>query len=69
MHTLIESFFSNPMIRITDAARRLNVTYPTAKSDILKLVDLGILTEMRDTAPKAYFSPAIFNAAYREDTP
>ena len=69
MHQLIESLFSNPIIRITDAARRLIVTYPTAKSDIVKLVELGILTEMRDTSPKAYFSPAIFHAAYREDTP
>jgi Fic family protein len=69
MHSLIESLFSNPMIRITDAARRLNVTYPTAKSDILKLVELGILAEMRDTSPRAYVSPAIFNAAYHEDTP
>jgi Fic family protein len=69
MHQLIEGLFSNPMIRITEAARRLNVTYPTAKSDVLKLVELGILAEMRNTSPKAYFSPAIFNAAYREDTP
>lgn len=69
MHSLIEGLFSNPMIRIAEAARRLDVTYPTAKSDILKLVELGILTEMRDTSPKAYFSPAIFNAAYHEETP
>ena len=69
MHQLIEGLFSNPMIRITDAAQRLDVTYPTAKSDILKLVELGILTEMREVFPRAYFSPAIFNAAYHEDTP
>lgn len=69
MHSLIEGLFSNPMIRIAEAARRLDVTYPTAKSDIMKLVELGILTEMRDTSPKAYFSPAIFNAAYHEETP
>jgi len=69
MHQLIEGLFSNPMIRITEAARRLDVTYPTAKSDIAKLVELGILIPMRDTSPKAYFSPAIFNAAYHEETP
>ena len=69
MHRLIESLFSNPIIRITDAARRLDVTYPTAKSDIHKLVDAGILSELRDVAPKAYFSRAIFDAAYHEDSP
>ena len=69
MHQLIEGLFSNPMIRIADAARRLDVTYPTAKSDIVKLVELGILDELPGWSPKAYFSRAIFNAAYREDTP
>ncbi|HEV7241761.1 MAG TPA: hypothetical protein VGQ36_21185 [Thermoanaerobaculia bacterium] len=69
MHALIEGLFSNPIIRIADAARRLNVTYPTAKNDIAKLVELEILTEFPGVSPKAYFSHAIFNAAYREDTP
>ena len=66
MHALIEGLFSNPIVRIADAARRLNVTYPTAKSDILKLVDLGILEELQSVSPKAYYSRAIFNAAYHE---
>jgi Fic family protein len=66
MHPLIESLFSNPIIRITDAVRRLNVTYPTAKSDIAKLVDLGILSELEGVSPKAFFSRRIFDAAYRE---
>ncbi|MEA2465010.1 MAG: hypothetical protein QOJ98_2757 [Acidobacteriota bacterium] len=67
MHTLIDGLFSNPILRIADAARRLNVTYPTARSDIAKLVELGILTEMEKSYPKAYYSPAIFQAAYGED--
>jgi Fic family protein len=66
MHPLIESLFSNPIIRISDAARRLNVTYPTAKSDIGKLVELGILAELQGVSPKAYYSGAIFDAAYGE---
>lgn len=66
MHALIEGLFTNPIVRIADAARRLNVTYPTAKSDVLKLVDLGILAELQSASPKAYYSRDIFNAAYRE---
>ena len=66
VHALIESLFSNPIIRVTDATRRLNVTYPTAKTDIGKLVDLGILTVLEGTSPKAFYAPEIFNAAYRE---
>jgi Fic family protein len=67
MHVLIDSLFSNPIVRVPDAVRRLGVTYPTARSDIAKLVDLGILTEMEKTYPKAYYSSAIFHAAYGED--
>lgn len=69
MHSLIEGLFSNPIIRVSEMARRLDVTYPTAKSDILKLVELGIVVELWSSSPKAYISPLIFNAAYREDTP
>lgn len=66
IHPLIESLFSNPILRITDAARRMDVTYPTAKSDIAKLVDLGILTELERAYPKAFYARAVFDAAYSE---
>lgn len=65
-HRLVESLFSNPIVRITDVVKRLRVTYPTAKSDVQKLVDNGILTELPDTYPKAFVARAIFNAAYSE---
>jgi Fic family protein len=66
-HTLIENLFSNPLIRIVDVKQRLDITYPTAKSDVEKLVDLGILAELDGTYPKAYFAPEIFGAAYGEE--
>lgn len=66
-HRLIEGLFSNPIVRVTDVARRLDVTYPTAKSDIDKLVELGILAELRNAYPKAFYSPAIYGAAYSEE--
>jgi Fic family protein len=67
MHALVEGLFSNPMVRVTEAASRLHVSYPTAKTDIAKLVEVGILSELDQTYPKAFFSRAVFNAAYRED--
>lgn len=66
LHVLVEGLFTNPIVRITDVARRLDVTYPTAKSDIEKLVRLGILSELEGIYPKAFMARAIFNAAYRE---
>lgn len=67
MHALIEGLFSNPILRISDTARRLDVSYPTAKSDIEKLVELRLLEELHATYPKAFVARPIFNAAYRED--
>jgi Fic family protein len=64
---IIEGLFSNPILRITDVAARLNVTYPTAKADIEKLVNHGILIELGNSYPKAFYSNDIFQAAYNED--
>ena len=67
MHPLIERLFSNPIIRVTDAKRHLGVTYPTARADIEKLVGLGILFELPNVYPKAFYAKEIFNAAYAEE--
>ena len=40
---LMESLFSNPYVTIPKAARLLGVTYPSAKSVVMTLVDAGIL--------------------------
>ena len=40
---LMESLFSNPYVAIPNAARFLGVTYPSAKSAVVTLVDEGIL--------------------------
>jgi Fic family protein len=67
MHVLIDDLFSNPFVRVTEASKRMNVSYPTARDDIEKLVKLEILVELEGSRPKAFYSPAIFNAAYREE--
>jgi Fic family protein len=64
---IIEGLFSNPILSITDVAKRLGVTYPTAKIDIDKLVNHGILVPLEKARPKAFYSPEIFGAAYGED--
>lgn len=66
MHRVIESLFSNPIVRITDVAKRLDVSYPTARNDLAKLADAGILEPLRGIYPKAFVARAIFNAAYSE---
>jgi Fic family protein len=66
-HQLIEGLFSNPIVRITDVVKRLHVTYPTAKADIGKLIKFGILKELPNVYPKAFWAPEVFRAAYSED--
>ena len=40
---LMESLFSNPYVTIPNTARFLKITYPSAKSVVMTLVDAGIL--------------------------
>jgi Fic family protein len=65
-HPIVEGLFTDPVLRISDTARHFGVSYPTARSDIFKLVQLGILTEVSETYPKLYYCDPIFRIAYRE---
>jgi Fic family protein len=67
MHHLIEGLFSNPIVNVTDVAKRMQVTYPTAKADLDKLVQCGILLQLSTAGRKTFYSPAIFAAAYAEE--
>jgi len=69
MHAIIERLFVNPITRVTDLVRALNVTYPTARADIDRLMQAGILRELPDVSPKAFYAPEIMHAAYNDDEP
>jgi len=63
---IVEDIFHSPFVRVAALSRRLDVTYPTAKADLERLVQAGILRELPMIAPKTYFAPDIFNIAYEE---
>ena len=65
-HRIVEMLFSNPIVRVSDIARKLGVTYPTAKTDIDRLAALNILRELPGVYPRAFVSKEIFDAAYGE---
>jgi Fic family protein len=44
----------------------LGVSYPTAKADVQRLVDAGILQELKDLTPATFYAPEVFNVAYAE---
>jgi Fic family protein len=64
LHGIVEGLFVSPVVTIPGVAASAEVTYPTAKSDIARLVDLGILKEGADKTPKYFFSPRIYDVAY-----
>lgn len=65
-HVIIEDLFTSPVVTIPALRDRHSVSYPTAKADVTGLLEKGVLQEIPDTRPKAYFSPAIVDIAYRD---
>lgn len=65
-HRIIDRLFDSPVLTVPMLVRDLEVTYPTAKSDVHKLVSKQILKGIDGTYPKHYLSPEILRIAFRE---
>lgn len=61
--TLVDHLFEKPAVTIGDVQRRLEVTYPAAKSMVDKLVDARILSAFEGSHPKLFYAPAILRIA------
>ena len=66
LNQIVDGIFYYPFIRIAELPNRLEISYPTAKADIDRLVDLNILRELPDTYPKTYYAPEVFEISYDE---
>ncbi len=64
--SIVEMLFSSPIARVSYLKSKLNVTYPTAQSDVDRLVKAKILYPLEGIRPKAYYSPEIMAIAYSE---
>jgi len=65
LHLIIDKLFESPMMTIPGAASLTGVTYPTAQSDINRLIALQILREgPTGRRPQYFFAPEIFRIAY-----
>jgi len=60
---LVDELFLTPVIRVTTARDLLEVTYPTARSDLRQLAELGILDRLR-AGPITYFCSPILAIIY-----
>ena len=63
---IIQGIFTSPFVRVAQLAKRLDVTYPTAKSDIDRLVQAGVLHELPNVTPKTFYAPDVFKVSYGE---
>jgi Fic family protein len=66
LNQIVESIFYSPFVRVADLPSRLDVTYPTAKADVERLIGAGILQDLPNVTPRTLFAPEVFNIAYDE---
>jgi Fic family protein len=65
LHLILDSLFVSPVITVPQAKVLTDVTYPTAKTDLERLVALGILAEgPAETTPRFFSAPEIIAVAY-----
>jgi Fic family protein len=65
-HQIVEELFNSPMLSVPDNARRWNISYPTSKSDVSKLMSLGILMELKGHHPALFVSAPILKVAFSD---
>lgn len=66
LNQIVEGLFYSPYIQVANLAKQLSVSYPTAKSDVERLVNVGILAELPNASPKTFYAPAVYDVAYRD---
>lgn len=63
---IVDRLCDFPVIQISTMARDLEVTYPTARADIDKLLAMGILIEMSGSRPKTFLAERIVQISYSD---
>jgi Fic family protein len=66
LHAIVEGLFRSPVVRVADLTAILNVTYPTAKSDVERLIEAGILAELAGPSARTVYAHEIFRIAYSD---
>jgi len=67
MQQIVESLFATPIVTVIDIKERFQIHYQTAKTDIDRLVEAGILAEMEGMSPKSFYARRIYQIAYSDN--
>lgn len=63
---IVDQLFINPFTRAASLTTAMNVSYPTAKGDVDRLTELGILRELPSLYPRTHYAHAIYEIAFHE---
>jgi len=63
---LVDGLFISPVAIVSQTAKAYSVTYPTARSDLSVLADLGILEQLVEAGQISYYCPQIFSITYQD---
>ncbi len=66
LNRIVDDLFVSPYVRIADLPKRLNVSYPTARTDVQRLTDAGILEELPNASQKTYYAPRVYEVIYED---
>jgi Fic family protein len=64
LQSIVDHLFIKPIVQIPSLAEVHNVSYPTADSDVRKLVAARILEMVTDVSQKTYYAPDIIRITY-----
>lgn len=64
---IIDRLFYSPVITVPAIRDLCKTHYQTAKSDILSLIEVGVLSELSNGRPKSYYAHELFHIAYGND--
>jgi len=67
--SIIDSLFTNPILSVASVAERTATAYQTARRDLERLVECGILRELPDIYPRSFYAYELFRAAYDPEEP
>ncbi len=65
LSNLVDRLFKSPVIGVTQYSKEVNVSYPTARSDLKKLAQLGILQDL-EMDPISYYCDAIYHVTFED---
>jgi Fic family protein len=63
---IIDHLFASPVIKVSHIAKRLGVSYNTARADLEKLASARILNELPGAYPKSYYSTEILDITFED---